>query len=141
MGYYAKSFFVVIKVYFYIITFGQYQNTLIVITQFQVQQSKIQKGALEVGHELDQNPRIEAEIGKEVKVEVVVGVEVGVEEEIGTGREEVDLRVEATALRIARKQNEDQSKPSDSTGLDTIPQILVAVIEGGQEGNNRIPNF
>ena len=76
-----------------------------------------------------------------MKVEVVVGVEVGVEEEIGTGREEVDIRVEVKVRRIAWKQNEDQSKPNDSTGLDMIPQILVAAIEGGQEGNNRIPNF
>ena len=76
-----------------------------------------------------------------MKVEVVVGVEVGVEEEIGTGREEVDIRVQVKVLRIAWKQNEDQSKPNDSTGLDTIPQILVAGIEGGQEGINRVPNF
>ena len=69
-----------------------------------------------------------------MKVEVVVGVEVGVEEEIGTGREEVDIRVEVKVLRIAWKQNEDQSKPNDSTERDTIPQILVVAIEGGQEG-------
>ena len=74
-----------------------------------------------------------------MKVEVVVGVEV--EEEIGTGREEVGIPVEVKVLRIAWKQNEDQSKPKDSIGLDTIPQILVAAIEGGQEGINRIPNF